>query len=218
MAHCIFQELSDIFRTSEVLKAVKKEMQVQARRISTTLLTTSPTNAINPNLLQDVGFDPMKAPVTILPTIDSTSRTKDSKLDCDQESARAGGPQATALWYIQPCPKAVEASHTGTKHCPGLTKPSTSLFTLATARVLHLPIENAHAGWFDGFLINMDIPSDIHPKHQQCGLDRMPPRYICVPRDVLPLPIAKGCFSKAMTQTLLMPEATTLNWECGTTG
>ena len=105
---CIFQELSDFFRTAEVLKAVKKEMQVQARWISTTLLTAFPTDAINPELLQDMGFDPGKAPLTALPAVESTSGTEDSGLDSDKESAKAGGPQAATAWFIQPHPKAIE--------------------------------------------------------------------------------------------------------------
>ena len=43
-------------------------------------------------------------------------------------------------------------------------------------------------------------------------LDKMPLRYICVPRDVLPLHIAEGCFPKVMTEPLLMPTVTTPNW------
>ena len=41
--------------------------------------------------------------------------------------------------------------------------------TLATTRVLHLPIDNAQAAWLNCFLMNTDISSNIHPKHQQCG-------------------------------------------------
>ena len=58
--HFIFQELSDFFRMSEALNAAK-EMQIQARQVSTTFLTTSPTYTINPRLLQDVGFDPRRS-------------------------------------------------------------------------------------------------------------------------------------------------------------
>ena len=164
--HSIFQELSDFFRTSEALEAANKEMWIQDRWVSTNLLTTSPTDTINPELLKYVGFDPEKAPATILSAFETMSETEDSKQDSDQESARTDGHQATAVWYIQLHPKAIETGQASKKHCPRLTKPSTSLATLTAAGSLHLPIDNAKAGWLNWFLTNMDIPSNICPKHQ----------------------------------------------------
>ena len=121
--HFIFQELWNFFRTSEVLKAAKKEIWVQARWVSTTLLATSPTNTINPELLQDFGFDPEKAPATVLPALESISEIEDSKLDSDQESVRTGSPWATTVQYFQPCPKATETGQAGKKCCPSLKNP-----------------------------------------------------------------------------------------------
>ena len=118
--HCIFQELSDFFRTWETLKVAKKEMWVQARQISTTLLAISPTNGISPELLQDAGFDPKKALVIVLPGVESTSGTEDSRLDSDQESAKAGGPQAATAWYIQLHLKAVETGQASRMQCPSI--------------------------------------------------------------------------------------------------
>ena len=40
--HSTFQELSDFFKTSEALEAAKKEKQIQARWVSTTLLAAIP--------------------------------------------------------------------------------------------------------------------------------------------------------------------------------
>ena len=83
---------------------------------------------------------------------------------------RTSDPQATTVRYTQPQPKAMETGQANKKHCSSLTKPSTSLPTLAASRVLHLPTDNAQAGWLNHFLTNTDIPSDVHPKHQQCGV------------------------------------------------
>ena len=69
-----------------------------------------------------------------------------SELDSDQEPARTGGTQATAVRYTQPHLEAVEAGQAGRKHCPNLAKPSTSLPTHAAARALHMPIDDAQAG------------------------------------------------------------------------
>ena len=179
--HSIFQELSDFFRTSEVLKVAKKEMRLQARQIFTTLFTASPTYTINSKFLQDVGFDPKKAPMTVLPAVESISKAEDSKLHSDQESSQAHGPQAMIVWYIQPCPNAIETGQGGKKCCPSLTKPSSSLSNCSAARVLHLPIDDAQADWLDCFFTNTDIPSDIHPKHQQCVVGQDAPKVFPCP-------------------------------------
>ena len=117
-----------------------------------------------------MGFEPKKAPATALSVVESTSETEDSTLDSDQESAKSNTVQ-----YIQLHPKAIETCQAGKKHCPSLTKPSTSLPTLAAVRVLHLPIDDAQVGWLDDFLMNMDIPRDVHPKYQQCGVGQDAP-------------------------------------------
>ena len=91
------------------------------------------------------------------------SKTGDSELDSDQESAMNGGPQASPAQYIQPCPKAIETGQIRKKHCPDWTKPYTSLPSLAATRMLHMPIDDAQAGWLNCFLMNKDIPSNDIP-------------------------------------------------------
>ena len=54
-------------------------------------------------------------------------------------------------------------------------KPSTGLPTPATAWPLHLPIDDAQAGWLNQFLTNTDILNNVHPKHQQCGVSQDAP-------------------------------------------
>ena len=84
------------------------------------------------------------------------------------------------MQYIQPHPKAIETGQAGKKCDPSLTKPSTNLPTLTTTEGLHLSIDDAQIDWLDHFLMNTDIPSDVHPKHQQCGVGQDAPKvYMC---------------------------------------
>ena len=178
--HSTFQEFSDFFNTSEALEATKNEKYIESRQDCTTLLTATPSDTINPGLLRVVGFNPKKAPAIVLPDVETISEAKESELDSDQEPTRTGGPQATPVRYTQPCPEAVEAGQAGNKCGPILKKPSTSLPTLAAARALHLPIDNAQVAWLDHFLTKLDIPNNVCPKHQQCGLSQHAPKvYLC---------------------------------------
>ena len=161
---------------SEALEAVEREKQIQARWASTTLLAATSSDTINPESLIAVGFNPKKAPAIILSDVKTVSEAEDLEPDSDQGSDRMGGHQATMMWYTQPWPEAMEA---GSKCCPDLTKPSTSLPTLATTRAFHLPIDDAQVGWLNHFLTNMDIPIDVHLKHQQCRVSQDAPK-VCL--------------------------------------
>ena len=117
---------------SEALEATKKEKQVQARLVSTTLLTATSSDTISPEVLRAVGFNPKKAPAIILPDVDTMSEAGDSELESNQDPTGAGSPLATPVRYSQSHPEAVEAGQASSKHHPDLTKPSTSLPTLVT--------------------------------------------------------------------------------------
>ena len=179
---------------SEALEAAKKEKQIQARWVSTTLLTATPTDTINHELLRAVSFDLKKVPAIVFPDIETMSETGDSELNYNQEPNRTGSPQATAVMYTKSCPEATKAVQTSSRCCSILSKPSTTLPTLATTRVFHLPIDDTHVGWLNHFLTNTDIPNDVHPKYQQCRVVQGAPKVYLCPGDVLPLPTAEGCF------------------------
>ena len=107
--HSTFQELSDFFKTLKTLEANKKEKWIQARWVSTTLLAASSSDTINPELLRALGFDPKKAPATILPDAETVSMLEDLVLDSDQQPARTrtGNPQATTVVYSQSHPETI---------------------------------------------------------------------------------------------------------------
>ena len=150
---------------SEALEAVKKEKQIQARLVSTTLLIATSLDTINPKLLKAVGFNPRKAP-TMVHSDAKVVSVSDLTLDSDQEPTITDNPQATAVMYSQQHQEAIEAGQADSKCHQDLMKLSTSLPTLPTAWALHLPIDNAQVGWLNHFLTNMDIPNDVHLKHQ----------------------------------------------------
>ena len=109
-----------------------------------------------------------------------TSETEEWESDSNQESTRTSDSQATSVQYVQLHPKAMGTGQASEKGCPGLMKPSTDLPCLATARPLHLLISNAQVAWLDCFLMNTDIPSNIHLKHQQHGVGQTTPKvYLC---------------------------------------
>ena len=82
--------------------------------MSTTLLSVSPTDIINPKHLQEMGFSLEKALPTVLPaavsTSTSTSETEDLESDSNQESTRTGDSQAASVQYVQLHSKAVGSS------------------------------------------------------------------------------------------------------------
>ena len=47
--YSVFQELSNFFKTSEALEATKKEKEIEARWVSTTLLTATPQTPSTPS-------------------------------------------------------------------------------------------------------------------------------------------------------------------------
>ena len=52
--HSTFKELSDFFKMSEALEPTKNEKQIQPRWVCSTLLTATPSDTINPELLRAV--------------------------------------------------------------------------------------------------------------------------------------------------------------------
>ena len=174
--HFTFQGLSDFFKTSETLKAIRKEKWIQARCVSTTVLTATSSETIDLELLTVVGFDPEKAHAIVLPDTETMSESWNSVLDSDQEPARTGDPKDTTAVYTQSCPEAMDADQAGNKCCLDLTEPSNSLPTLIITWALHLPIDDSKMDWLDHFLTNMDILNDVYLKHQQCGVGQDAPK------------------------------------------
>ena len=166
-----------------------------------------------PEVTKSFGFQPKGGPAIVLPDVETVSEAGDSELDSDPEPSRTTDPQAMTVRYTQPQTKAVETGQASNKQCPSLTKPSTGLPTLAATRALYLPID-----WLDHFLTNTDIPSDVHPKHQQCGVWQDAPKVYLCPWGCPTTVYSQRVLPKDVTQPLLMPIATTLSWESGTLG
>ena len=123
-----------------------------------------------------MGFSLKRVLATVLPANESTSEP-----DSDKELTGTGDSQAASVQYVPLHPKAIETSQTSKKCCPSLTKPSTNLPTLTTTRALHPPFDDAQAAWLNDFLMNTDIPSNVHLKHQQCGVGQDAPKvYLCL--------------------------------------
>ena len=99
-----------------------------------------------------------------------------------------------------------------------LTKPSSSLPTLTAIWVLYFPIEDVQAGWLDHFLTNTDIPNNVHPKHQQCGVIQDTLKVYMCPQGCPATVYCHRMLPWAKMQHLCMPIVTTLSWEFGVPG
>ena len=217
--HFTFQELSKFFKTSETLEAMKKEKQIQDRWVSTTLLAANSLDTIDTELLRAAGFDPKKAPVIILPDAKTMSESGDSALDSDQEPSRTGNPKSTTPVHTQSHPEAVETGQASNKCHADLSKPSTSLPTLAVAQALHLTIDSAQVGWLNCFLTNMDIPNDVYLKHQQCGVNQDTPKFYLCPQEAPTTVYHHGVLPWGHDTALAYAYSqTTLSWEFGAPG